>query len=202
MFTLPEPILNLVLALNKLPGIGPRSAERIALFLAQTEAREARRLADAIVSARERVSACEGCGALTEKQPCALCDSPARDRSLLCVVERAVDIFAVERAGSFKGLYHVLGGRLSPIDGVEPDDLRIHQLERRTLDPGVREIIVALSMDVEGDATAFYLAKRLRRPGLVVTRLAQGLPSGTGIEFTDQLTLNRAIEGRRTLPSQ
>lgn len=202
MSTLPEPILNLVLALNKLPGIGPRSAERIALFLAQTETQEARRLADAIVCARERVSACEVCGALTEKQPCALCESPSRDRSVLCVVERAVDVYAVEKAGSFKGLYHVLGGRLSPINGVEPDDLRIPQLERRTQDPQIREVIVALNMDVEGDATAFYLAKRLHRPGLSVTRLAQGLPSGTGIEFTDQLTLSRALEGRRTLPSE
>ncbi len=202
MLTLPEPILNLVLALKKLPGIGPRSAERIALFLAQTESQEARRLGDAIVAACDRVNGCDVCGALTEKQPCALCDSASRDRSLLCVVERAVDIFAFEKGGSFKGLYHVLGGRLSPINGIEPGDLRIPELVRRTLDPEIGEVIVALSMDVEGDATAFYLAKLLGRPGLLITRLAQGLPSGTGIEFTDQLTLNRALEGRRTLPSQ
>ncbi len=201
MLTLPEPITSLVLALNKLPGIGPRSAERLALFLAQTEPLEARRLAEAIVSACERVGTCELCGALTEKQPCTVCDNLTRDRSVLCVVERAVDIFAFEKGGSFKGVYHVLGGKLSPINGVEPDDLRIPQLDKRTLDAEVREVIVALSMDVEGDATAFYLAKRLQRPGLIITRLAQGLPSGTGIEFTDQLTLNRALEGRRALPS-
>ncbi len=202
MLTLPEPLLNLVQALNKLPGIGPRSAERIALYLAQTDPEETRGLAQAIVAARERVTHCQDCGALTEKQPCAICSNTTRDQSILCVVERAVDVLAVEKAGAFKGLYHVLGGRLSPIDGVEPEDLRIEELERRAIDPRRREIIVALSMDVEGDATAYYLAKRLHRPGLTISRLAQGLPSGTGIEFTDQLTLGRALEGRRTLPAQ
>ena len=196
---LPEPIINLTAALAKLPGVGPRSAERIALHLVQTESAAVRHLADAMLSARERIRFCDTCGALTEKSPCATCEDPRRDATLVCVVERAVDILAVEKSGTFRGKFHVLGGKISPLDGVEPDDLKISDLEKRlTLEP-IREIIIALGTDVEGDATSNYLAKRLARGGLKISRIGFGLPAGSGLEFADELTLNRALEGRREM---
>ena len=196
---LPEPIINLTAALAKLPGVGPRSAERIALHLVQAETTAVRHLADAMVSARERIRFCETCGALTEKSPCATCEDPRRDASLVCVVERAVDILSVEKSGTFRGKFHVLGGKISPLDGVEPDDLKISDLEKRlTLEP-IKEIIIALGTDVEGDATSNYLAKRLARGGLKISRIGFGLPAGSGLEFADELTLNRALEGRREM---
>ena len=196
---LPEPIIQLTAALAKLPGVGPRSAERIALHLVQAESAVVRHLADAMVSARERIRFCDTCGALTEKSPCATCADPRRDASLVCVVERAVDILAVEKSGTFRGKFHVLGGKISPLDGVEPDDLKISDLEKRlTLEP-IKEIIIALGTDVEGDATSNYLAKRLARGGLKISRIGFGLPAGSGLEFADELTLNRALEGRREM---
>ena len=199
MAVLPEPIASLIGALSKLPGIGPRSAERIALHLVQAESGAVKQLAEAILSARERVRSCEVCGALTEKSPCALCQDPRRDASLVCIVERPVDIISLEKSGTFRGQYHVLGGKLSPINGVEPEDLRIGELERRLADGRIKEIVMALGTDVEGDATGYYLAKRLAREGLRITRIAHGLPAGTGLEFADELTLSRALEGRREL---
>jgi recombination protein RecR len=195
---LPEPITALSEALGRLPGIGPRSAERLALHLVQSQADDVRRLAQILVQAREKIRLCSVCGALTETEPCALCQDPRRDPALLCVVERPLDIFALEKAGSFRGRYHVLGGRISPLNGVEPEDLRIAQLESR-LDGGVTEVIVALSTDVEGDATTFYLARRLAGKGAKISRLAHGLPAGSGLEFADEVTLSRALEGRREL---
>jgi recombination protein RecR len=196
---LPEPIASLTNALSKLPGIGPRSAERIALHLVQTDSEDVKHLAQSILTARERVRFCEICGALTEVSPCALCTEPRRDATLLCVVERPVDILSVEKSGTYHGKYHVLGGKLSPLNGIEPEDLRIANLERRLELEPVREVVIALGSDVEGDATSFYLAKRLARPGLRVTRIAHGLPAGTGLEFADEITLSRAMEGRREL---
>jgi recombination protein RecR len=196
---LPEPIASLIGALSKLPGIGPRSAERIALHLVQAESGAVKQLAEAILSARERVRCCEVCGALTEKSPCALCQDPRRDASLVCIVERPVDIISLEKSGTFRGQYHVLGGKLSPINGVEPEDLRISELEQRLAGAQIKEIVMALGTDVEGDATGYYLAKRLAREGLRITRIAHGLPAGTGLEFADELTLSRALEGRREL---
>jgi recombination protein RecR len=196
---LPEPIASLIGALSKLPGIGPRSAERIALHLVQAESGAVKQLAEAILSARDRVRSCEVCGALTEKSPCALCQDSRRDASLVCIVERPVDIISLEKSGTFRGQYHVLGGKLSPINGVEPEDLRIGELERRLADGRIKEIVMALGTDVEGDATGYYLAKRLAREGLRITRIAHGLPAGTGLEFADELTLSRALEGRREL---
>jgi recombination protein RecR len=185
--------------LGKLPGIGPRSAERIALHLVQAETGSVRQLAEAILAARERVRFCERCGALTEKSPCQLCEDPRRDSTLLCVVERPVDILSLEKSGTFHGRYHVLGGKLSPLNGVEPEDLRISELEKRLETEPVGEIVIALGTDVEGDATTFYLAKRLARQGRKVTRIAHGLPAGSGLEFADEITLSRALEGRREL---
>jgi recombination protein RecR len=197
---LPEPITALSEALCRLPGIGPRSAERLALHLVQSTADDVRRLAQTLVQAREKIRVCSRCGGLTEADPCAICQDARRDASILCVVERPLDIFALEKAGSFRGLYHVLGGKISPLNGVEPEDLRLAELESR-LGRGVTEIVVALSTDVEGDATSFYLAKRLAGKGAKISRLAHGLPAGSGLEFADEVTLSRALEGRREMPA-
>lgn len=196
---LPEPISTLIGALSKLPGIGPRSAERIALYLVQAESGSVKELAQAILSARERVRFCEICGALTETSPCSLCADERREAGQICLVERPVDILSIEKSGTFRGKYHVLGGKISPLNGVEPEDLRIAELEKRIALGQVREIIVALGTDVEGDATSHYLAKRLAGPGLKITRIAHGLPAGTGLEFADEITLGHALEGRREM---
>jgi recombination protein RecR len=196
---LPDPIVALIAALNKLPGVGPRSAERIALHLVQTDSAGVQSLANAMVNAREKIGFCQICGSLTERSPCSVCVDPRRDASLICVVERAVDILSIEKAGSFRGKFHVLGGKISPLDGVEPEDLRIAGLEKRLGTEPVREVIIALGTDVEGDATSNYLAKRLARPNLKISRIAYGLPAGAGLEFADELTLSRALEGRREM---
>jgi recombination protein RecR len=197
MSQLPEPIRDLQAALSRLPGIGPRSAERLALFLVQSDPDSVKQLAEILLRARDRVKTCPVCGSLTEKTPCDLCQSSTRDGSLVCVVERPTDILSLEKAGNFRGKYHVLGGRLSPLNGVEPEDLRIRELEDRMTHEPIRELILALATDVEGDATCHYLAKRLAPKGVRVTRIAHGLPAGSGLEFADELTLNRALEGRR-----
>jgi recombination protein RecR len=194
---LPPPITSLVAALTKLPGIGPRSAERIALHIVQADSTAVRQLAQTMTEARERVRFCAVCGALTERSPCAICSDPRRDATLVCIVERPVDIISVEKSATFRGKFHVLGGKISPLNGVEPDDLRISDLEQRLAHEPIKEIVIALGTDVEGDATSFYLAKRLTREGLKITRIAHGLPAGTGLEFADELTLSRALEGRR-----
>jgi recombination protein RecR len=199
MPSLPEAITVLIGSLSKLPGIGPRSAERIALHLVQTESSAVKQLSNAILEARQRIRFCDVCGALTEQSVCEICSDPRRESSLVCIVERPVDILSIEKSGTFRGKYHVLGGRISPLNGVQPEDLRIADLERRLAQESIREIVVALGTDVEGDATSFYLAKRLARAGLKITRIAHGLPAGTGLEFADELTLSRAMEGRREL---
>jgi recombination protein RecR len=199
MNSIPGPIIALTAALAKLPGVGPRSAERIALHLVQTDSAVVKDLANIILLAREKIQFCTTCGALTEKSPCSICEDSRRDSSLICVVERAVDILSVEKSGTFRGKFHVLGGKISPLDGVEPDDLRIAELEKRLTHEPVKEIVIALGTDVEGDATSFYLAKRLARPGLKISRIAYGLPAGSGLEYADELTLSRALEGRREM---
>jgi len=198
--SLPGPVTQLVAALGRLPGIGPRSAERLALHLVQGDADAVRQLAAVLVDARERVANCARCGALTEHQPCPVCADDRRDASQLCVVERALDVLSLEKSGTFKGRYHVLGGKLSPLNGIGPEDLRIAELEIRIADGIVQEVILALGSDVEGDATSHYLARRLASRGVRVSRLAQGLPAGSGLEFADELTLSRALEGRREMP--
>lgn len=197
MSALPEPINQLVASLSKLPGIGPRSAERIALHLVQSEKEVVQRLAENVLAAREKIQFCESCGGLTEKQPCVYCADSRRDSSQICVVERPVDILSIEKSGVFRGLYHVLGGKISPLNGVEPEDLRVAELEKRCAGGAVKEIIIALPSDVEGDATSFYLNKLLAPRGIQITRIAHGLPVGSGLEFADELTLSRALEGRR-----
>jgi recombination protein RecR len=202
MPVLPDSITTLIAALSKLPGVGPRSAERMALHLVQSDSTAVRQLAGAILIAREKIQFCTTCGALTEKSPCSICDDSRRDASLVCVVERAVDILSIEKSNAFRGKFHVLGGRISPLDGVEPEDLRIADLEKRLAHEPIREIVIALATDVEGDATSAYLAKRLARPNLKISRIAYGLPAGSGLEFADELTLSRALEGRREMTGQ
>ncbi len=199
MASLPEPVIELLGALNKLPGIGPRSAERIALHLVQSDPGTVRQLAQTILQARERIRTCDICGALTEQTPCGICRDPRRDDSLVCVVERPVDILSIEKTGSFRGKFHVLGGKISPLNGVGPEDLRIADLETRLTKEPIKEVVLALATDVEGDATSSYLGKRLAERGVKITRIAYGLPVGSGLEFADELTLSRALEGRREM---
>jgi recombination protein RecR len=199
MASLPETLQTLVAALNKLPGIGPRSAERLALHLVQADPAFVAHLSAILVQARETIQGCSVCGSLTDRQPCALCADARREQSLVCVVERSVDIISLEKSNTYRGGYHVLGGRLSPLNGVGPEDLRVAELEQRLTAGAIQEIILALPTDVEGDATSYYLAKRLARPNLKITRIAYGLPAGSGLEFADELTLSRALDGRREL---
>lgn len=199
MASLPDPINALIAALGQLPGIGPRSAERLALHLVQTESDAVKQLAETLITARERTEICRICGALTEQQPCGYCTNPGRDLSLICLVERAVDIISLEKSATYRGKYHVLGGKISPLNGVEPEDLKISELEARLKNEPIREIILALGTDVEGDATSYYLARRLAPQGVKVSRIAHGLPAGSGLEFVDELTLSRALEGRREM---
>jgi recombination protein RecR len=199
MASLPEPVAALIAALGKLPGIGPRSAERLALHLVQSELAEVQLLAKSLVNARERIRACSICGSLTESDPCSICSDDRREAGLICLVERAVDIITLEKSGTYRGKYHVLGGKISPLNGVEPEDLRIKELESRLQHEPIKEIVIALGTDVEGDATSNYLAKRVARAGLKVTRIAHGLPAGSGLEFADELTLTHALAGRREM---
>lgn len=199
MSQLPEPLSRLSAALGKLPGIGPRSAERLALHVVQAEPGLTKLLSETLVEARERIRACSICGGLTEEDPCSLCSDHRRDDHVICVVEQPTDILSLEKSGSFKGRYHVLGGKISPLNGVDPEDLRIAELEKRLKDVPVNELIIAIGTDVEGDATSYYLAKRFATDTLRVTRIAQGIQAGGGLEYTDEVTLSRALEGRRAL---
>lgn len=199
MPALPEAITQLAAALNKLPGVGPRSAERMALHLVQEEAGKVKALAQAMVHAREVVQLCERCGALTETQPCSICDDDRRNSSTVCVVEQPTDILNVEKSNAFDGKYHVLGGRISPINGVGPEDLRIGELSKRIEADGITELILALGTDVEGDATSHYLAELFSERGIKVSRIAHGLPAGSGLEYADEMTLRHALEGRREM---
>jgi recombination protein RecR len=196
---LPESLRQLMASLSRLPGIGPRSAERLALFLAQAEAAQVRELAQDLLNTRDRIHACPLCGSLTETDPCWICGDARREAGLVCVVERPTDVLSIEKTGSYRGKYHVLGGKLSPVEGIGPEDLRIAALVSRVGAEPVREVILALGSDVEGDATCHYLAQRLVGLGVRVSRIAQGLPVGSGLEYADELTLGRAIEGRRQM---
>jgi len=189
---------NLVAQLTRLPGIGTRTAQRLAFHLLRTPKDEALALAAAIEEVKERVRFCRECGNLTEDEVCAICLDARRDRALICVVEQPADLISVERTAEYRGLYHVLGGALSPIDGVEPSHLRIDELLRRVERNGVEEVVLATNPNMTGEATAAYLADRLR--GRVrVTRLASGLPVGGDLEYADEVTLGRALSGRREM---
>jgi len=189
---------NLVTQLTKLPGIGRRTAQRLAFHLLSARPEEALELARAIEDVKARVRFCRDCGNLTEEELCEVCADARRDRSLICVVEQPVDVVSIERTGEFKGLYHVLGGALSPLDGVEPGDLRIDGLIARVEQDGVAEVVLATNPTMTGEATAAYLADRLRDRARV-TRLASGLPVGGDLEYADEVTLGRALAGRRDM---
>jgi recombination protein RecR len=189
---------NLVAQLTRLPGIGTRTAQRLAFHILQRPKEEALALAEAIADVKERVRFCAECGNLTEEETCSICLDARRDRTTVCVVEQPVDLISVERTHEYHGLYHVLGGALSPLDGVEPGDLRIDELLRRVEANGVQEVVLATNPNMTGEATAAFLADRLR--GRVrVTRLASGLPVGGDLEYADEVTLGRALSGRREM---
>jgi recombination protein RecR len=189
---------NLVAQLTRLPGIGQRTAQRLAFHILQRPKDEALALAQALADVKERVRFCRDCGNLTEEEVCAICTDARRDHSLICVVEQPVDVVSLERTHEFRGLYHVLGGALSPLDGVEPGHLRIDELMRRVEGNGVQEVVLAMNPNMTGEATAAFLADRLR--GRVrVTRLASGLPVGGDLEYADEVTLGRALSGRREM---
>jgi recombination protein RecR len=189
---------NLVAQLTRLPGVGTRTAHRLAFHLLRAPKDEALALASAIENVKERVRFCRECGNLTEDEVCAICLDTRRDHSLICVVEQPVDLLSIERTAEYRGLYHVLGGALSPIDGVEPHDLRIAELLRRVERNGVQEVVLATNPNMTGEATAAYLADRLRGRARV-TRLASGLPVGSDLEYADEVTLGRALAGRRDM---
>ncbi|MGI8603094.1 MAG: recombination mediator RecR [Verrucomicrobiales bacterium] len=195
----PEEIQRLIAQLKRLPGIGPRSAERIAMALLQAKGGIANELAQAIANAASQISACERCGFFqSESARCMICAAAGRDSSTICIVEQATDVIPIERSAAYHGLYHVLGGKISPLNNVHPEDLRIEALLRRLETESIQEIILAIGSDIEGEATAHYLADALSsRPNLKLTRLAQGLPAGGGLEHIDELTLSRALSGRR-----
>jgi recombination protein RecR len=187
---------NLVAQLTRLPGIGTRTAQRLAFHLLSAPPQEGLALAEAIREVKERVRACKECGNLTEEELCPICLDPRRDRGVICVVEQPVDVVSVERTHEYRGLYHVLGGALSPLDGVEPGDLRVALLLERVLRGDVGEVVLATNPTMTGEATAAYLADRLR-DRVTVTRLASGLPVGGDLEYADEVTLGRALAGRR-----
>jgi recombination protein RecR len=187
---------NLVAQLTRLPGIGTRTAQRLAFHLLSASDDEARALANAVSEVKERVRFCNECGNLTEEELCQVCADPRRDRSVICVVEQPVDVVSLERTHEYRGLYHVLGGALSPLDGIEPGDLRVAQLLARVERGGVEEVVLATNPTMTGEATAAYLADRLR-DRVTVTRLASGLPVGGDLEYADEVTLGRALAGRR-----
>ena len=190
-------IQELIDELGRLPGIGPKSAQRIAFHILQTESFDVTRLSEVLRDVRDKVRFCNICGNITEEQTCSICRDPRRSTASICVVEEAKDVVAIERTREFRGLYHVLGGAISPIDGIGPDDLRIKQLLGRLADGSVTEVIIATDPNLEGEATATYLTRLLIYPNLRVTRLASGLPVGGDLEYADEVTLGRAFEGRR-----
>ena len=189
---------NLVAQLSRLPGIGTRTAQRLAFHILSTKQDEAVALANAIVEVKERVRFCRECGNLTEEELCSICKDARRDRSVVCVVEQPVDVISLERTHEYRGLYHVLGGSLSPLDGVEPEDLRIKELLARIEAGGIEEVVLATNPNMTGEATAAFLADRLR-DHVRVTRLASGLPVGGDLEYADEVTLGRALSGRREM---
>ncbi|MET1020600.1 MAG: recombination mediator RecR [Arthrobacter sp.] len=190
-------VQELIDELGRLPGVGPKSAQRLAFHILEADPQDMKRLVDAITTVKERVKFCTVCGNVTEQELCNICRDPRRDPSVICVVEESKDVLAVERTRSFRGRYHVLGGAINPIAGIGPEQLRIRELLTRLNDGAIQEIIIATDPNLEGEATATYLARMLKSIGIAVTRLASGLPVGGDLEYADEVTLGRAFEGRR-----
>lgn len=194
-----QPIQDLVNELKRLPGIGPKSAQRLAFYLLRQPEPDVQRLSEAILNARTSLRTCTTCHNLSEQEVCGFCSSGTRNRKQICVVETAQDLMVVEKTGGFDGLYHVLGGALSPLQGVGPDQLNVETLLARLEGDGVEEVIVATNPNADGEATALYLAKVIKPLHVTVTRLAMGLPAGSELEYTDNVTMSRALSGRREL---
>jgi recombination protein RecR len=192
-------IQDLIDALGRLPGIGPKSAQRIAFHILQADGDVADSLVEAVRTVKERVKFCTECGNVSEEEQCRICRDPRRDGTKICVVEESKDVIAIERTREFRGKYHVLGGAISPIDGIGPDQLRIRELMQRLADSSITEIILATDPNLEGEATATYLARLIKPMGISVTRLASGLPVGGDLEYADEVTLGRAFDGRTSL---
>jgi recombination protein RecR len=193
------PVARLIEELHRLPGVGPKSAQRLAYHLLRTSREEAQGLADAILEVKEKIRLCSVCQNTTDTDPCLICADTARDRSLVCVVEEPLDILALERTRGFHGLYHVLHGSISPMEGVGPEQLKLRELLERLRDGSVREVIMATNPNLEGEATSMYVSRLLQPLGVRVTRLARGLPMGGDLEYADDLTLARALENRQDL---
>jgi recombination protein RecR len=193
---LPDPLLRLIEELQRLPGIGPKGAQRLAFHILKTPREHAERLVDAVRDVKERVTYCSICNNITDADPCAFCRSDERERDVICVVEEPQNVAAIEKTREFKGVYHVLMGALSPLQGIGPDDLKIKSLLQR-VGGGAREVILATNPNVEGEATALYLARLLKPLGVKVTRIAMGVPVGSDLEYADEITMHKALEGRR-----
>jgi recombination protein RecR len=192
-------IQDLIDALGRLPGVGPKSAQRIAFYILESDKEVAEALVEAVRTVKDRVKFCTECGNVSEEEQCRICRDPRRDPSKICIVEESKDVIAIERTREFRGKYHVLGGAISPIDGIGPDQLRIRELMQRLSDTTVTEVIIATDPNLEGEATAMYLARLIKPSGISVSRLASGLPVGGDLEYADEVTLGRAFEGRTSL---
>lgn len=193
------PIAKLIEELNKLPGIGKRTAERLAFHILNLSEKEAEELASSITTAKKEITFCPVCQSLTDVTPCSICSNPRRDRSVICVVENPKDILAIEKTKEYKGLYHVLHGAISPMDGITPEMLKIKELLKRLSDGEVNEIIMATNPSIEGEATAMYISRLIKPLGITVSRIAHGIPVGGDLEYADEITLTKAIEGRRVI---
>jgi recombination protein RecR len=193
------PVARLIDEFHKLPGIGPKSAQRLTYYLLRAPADDARALAQAILEVKDKIILCSACQNITDSDPCAICTNPQRDHGAICVVEEPLDILALERTGAYKGLYHVLHGVISPMDGIGPEDLKVQDLLSRLRSGDVSEVIMATNPNLEGEATAMYIARLISPLGVKVTRLARGLPVGADLEYADNVTLARALEGRQEL---
>jgi len=199
MLSYPGPLANLISELQKLPSIGPKTAQRIAMHILRMTGDDAKNLGKAISEINDLVINCSICGSITDTDPCRICSDPNRNHKIICVVEETDDVMALERTGTFKGVYHVLMGALSPMDGINPDDLRIRQLLERVVSQGAEEILIATNPNTQGQATAIYLSGKIKPLGIRVTQLAYGLPMGGDIEYADEVTLVKALEGRREI---
>lgn len=195
----PEPVTRLIEAFSQLPGIGPKTASRLTFYLLRRPAEQAEALADAIRDLKRKTVFCSTCFNITDQSPCAICRDETRDRSIICVVEEPLDVLAIDRTGEYRGLYHVLHGAISPVEGIGPDELRIQELMARLKAQPVQEVLLATNPNLEGEATAMYLARLLQPLGVRVTRLARGLPVGGDLEYADVITLSRALQGRREM---